>query len=153
GQPATAEAEVVELRMGNKTAHAVVRFTPRNGREVRLRRDVPLTFEKECPVGSRVTVEYLPRNPQVGRIRDFDLDGRNWLVLLFVPAMAWISYEMAADGLAHWLRPLRAPLRWKAEKLEVDPDRPRTFRADSAGIETLAATLPERHRGGAIVFG
>src|SRR5688572_15743915 len=71
---ATAEAEIIGLKDGDKQDRVRVRYRTPDGAEARLRRPVPDRFSDSHKVGDRVVVEYLPHEPTVGRIRDWDLD-------------------------------------------------------------------------------
>jgi hypothetical protein len=145
GNPATTQAEVLEVRPGEKTTKAVVRFTPPRGTQIRLRRTVSTGFGDDHPPGSHVTVEYLPSEPQVARIRDWDTDGRQWPFLLFVPAFMLMSCHMVGDAAGAWVLPLRSSLRWVGETSDGAGERPCTFRAPEVGPQTLGTLFPQRH--------
>jgi hypothetical protein len=141
----SAPAEIVEIEKRgsekDETAWARVRYTVPDGRVFRLHRKVAFDFLTRFKVGERVTVEYLPAHPGIARIKDWDLDGRQWIMLILFVPLAWFLYRVFKRMLAQWFRPLRAQIGWAA-----DPSLPHITFAP-AHLQTLAALLPERHAG------
>ena len=62
---------------------------PLNNHSYSLRREVANAFFNRFKVGDHVTVDYLPDHPTIGRIRDWDTDSRQWILLILAIPGTW----------------------------------------------------------------
>jgi hypothetical protein len=137
--------QITEEEGKNKIVRATVAYTIPNGRTIHLHHEVRVDFIDRFKVGHHVTVDYLPSNPSIARIRDWDMDGRQWGLALFTLIMLPFIYVATKRELAKWFRPLREQLVWCAS--------PASLPIAISGIDLplLYAILPDRHAGTIIV--
>jgi hypothetical protein len=146
---ATAQVtEIIEDRSSrNHTVHARVEYLASNGQGVRLRREVAPSFMFRFKVGDHVTVDYLPDHPRIGRIRDWDIDGRQWVLLVVSLPLIVLAGQVTRKSAADWFRPLREEFQWRASGAPAS-----VVSVTDAALDTLHAVVPERHVGGAMVI-
>lgn len=152
--PVEVEAVIVEIdRDGSGDdvdVDATVRYTAADGTEVTLRRDVPERFDQQFDVGDTVIVEHLAGDPSVGRIRDWDLDARQWIMLLLVLPFGWASLLGLVGGIYGLTAPPSRTGDWTA--VHITGEDYWGVKCSTYELETNAAVWPDRHRGGAAVI-
>jgi hypothetical protein len=125
----------------DETTWTRIRYVAANGRTVRLRRQVKPQFAEQYQTGDRVTVDYLPDHPAIARIPGWDLDDRQWMMLIFTVPLAWVTFRATKRGIAIWLGPLRERLAWSAAH-----DSP-LCAFSGASLNSLSAIFPDLHVG------
>ncbi len=123
------------------TVWATIRYTALNGQIVRLRREVRPDFADRFRLGDRVTVDYLRSDPLIGRIPGWDLDGRQWILLVILLPFTWATYRVTRNCAANCLGPLRERLAWSSQGSAPYV----TF--SGANLKTLFTLVPEKHIG------
>ncbi len=144
----TAQARIVKIEQGDRSVHLRLEYTSAAGREYRLRSEVPTRFSQTHHVGDRVTVEYLPHRPGIGRVKGWDLDGRSWLMMFFCLPFAWIGFSLLGRFANGWMRPLRRRFGWKV----ISGEQFALFQLAGAGLEALYAMFPEQHQGAMAIW-
>ena len=148
GDPVLVEGEILDIKETSDDVWVRVRYEVEPGHQLTMRREVLASFPDSFEVGNTVTVEYLRGRPEIARIGDWDLDGRQWvhqiigipLVLFFLAGVAYYSYEL--------FKPVQVECAW----LPAAADGSRIVWIGNAGLETLHRVFADRHRDAGIVF-
>lgn len=126
------------------STYASVGYSLPNGQKHRLRHEVRGDFPSHCKVGDKVTIEFLPTNPSVARIQDWDLDGAQWVFLIFLFPLLFIVGIGTRGMVDKWLFPLSTIFRWSSSH---DQTPSPIVSINDARLFSLNQALPERHRG------
>ncbi|MEX0655231.1 MAG: DUF3592 domain-containing protein [Phycisphaeraceae bacterium] len=144
----TTMATVERIEHDEDRVHATIVYELEQGDRVRLRRKVLHGFKDDFEPGDEVTVQYLPQDPGTARIADWDLDGRQWFMLLMLMPFAWLGFFGVHQTLTTLCRPLHEVFAW----MGLEREDACGLATHEMAMETLYAILPQRHEGGAIVF-
>ena len=140
----SAAATVTQIKVENgkdKSVWASVRYTTWDGHAERLRREVAVNFSDAVKVGDQVTVDYLPNQPWIGHIRNWDLDGRKWVWLIMALPTVLLTFLQLKVLLGRWCGPLHEQLLWGA----IAPSQECVL--SPANLHMLAEIAPARHEG------
>jgi hypothetical protein len=128
----------------NASCHVTVRYVTAAGKEVTLRREVRFEFADRFKTGDVVTVAYLPNHAWIGRIPNWDLDGREWVMLLFMLPFIPIFF-FCLRGLLRWFQPLRDQIRW-----ETTAGSSAVF-VSGTEMGACSTAFPEAHQGQLVI--
>lgn len=141
----TARARIINITRDSgireESVWTRVQFTAWSGQTIRLHRKVIVRFADRFHVGDSVTVEYLHDHPGIGRIAGWDLDSRQWILLLLLLPMIWFLYRGTRRIMAEWVGPLREHAIWGAKSGSLH------LAFSSASLDTLYPLLPQEHVG------
>ncbi|MEM0914012.1 MAG: DUF3592 domain-containing protein [Planctomycetota bacterium] len=145
----------VEVDGDDVDVRATVTYTGQDGVERSRRRLVFSSFRDDFNVGDTVTVQHVRDRPTVMRIKDWDRDAREWMLILFVVPLLWLCLAAVVGGIASMLMPTREPIDWvpvEAEEAEAPGVAQGHYMIamNTSRMETLVRLFPDRHRGGAL---
>ena len=148
--PVEVPAKVIRIDVGDKHAEATVEYEV-DGSVYTKRRSVFVSIEQKVKKGDRVTVQYLRGAPRTSRIKEWDMDEREWVIaLVFGLPTLLLSLASLGRGCRRWAsRGEEQDLRWSKRK----PDASGTFSVAPASIETNLAAWPQQHQGWLVIRG
>lgn len=136
----------------DKNDYVSARYPLPDGPEAMLHhRRVPQRFAKAAKIGDAVAIEFLRSEPKLARLRDWDLDGREWFGLMFAVPFIWIGGAVLYLGAVKAMRPPRERFAWISRPVEDRPGSFALFVNDSA-IGSVVDAFPTQHARGIVVF-
>jgi hypothetical protein len=137
------EGRVVEFKTGRRHSTATVDYTPADGVQRRIRRDVARSFEQRFSPGHAIVVEHWAAHPDVARLAKEDLDARAWLWMLIEIPVLWILGVVTWHSFKQIVAPLQEELGFAAAR--GDAASALLVGLDKPTLATVARAFPDRY--------